>query len=250
MPIHDKKVINNQWWLRSVNPGECLAAFQPIGSTGISQSLQNINSRGTNNAAVGTTPTLVTATGWTFDGATTYLTVGSGAIKDAVPLSMICLFNADDATSTHSLMSVARTSSAQNEFTLRAAGGTSGDPVTAISTQAATARTAASGRGFAALTWCVGAAVFTSATLRTAYCISSESRRTFPNHLEAWGDLGTDTNSNTPASVDTTYIGCTHDSSSTANFLLGKIAACAFYNVALTGKQVLQIAEGMFELVQ
>jgi hypothetical protein len=244
----EKRVIGvKPWWLRgTVEPSECLCAFQPIGALNISQSLFNINSRGTNDAAIGTTPTFASATGWTFDGATTYLTVGSGAIASAVPLSMIALFNSDDITTAYALMSIDREASAHNSFKILAAGATSNDPVTAVSTQAATARTATTGTGYVASTWYVGAGVFSTASLRTAFIYSKNSRATAYTHF---GNKGSDTNSNTPASVDLTHIGATHDSSSLANFFLGKIGACAFYKVALTEKQVLEIALGMLELV-
>lgn len=251
MPIHERNNLDvNQWWLKGgVNPSECLAAFQPIGASGITQSLFNINSRGSNDAVVGTTPTHSKKQGWTFDGATTYLTVAaSGAIKDAVPLSMVCLFQAEDITGTHTLLSIARSTGASHNFTLQASGATSGDPVSAISS-AASAKTAVSGTGFVANKWCYGAAVFSAAAARAAYILSENSRNTAYKNTVNWGDKGTETSSSTPASLDYTYIGCTHDSSSTTNFLDGTIGACAIYSIALTDKQVMEIGLAMWDLV-
>lgn len=250
MPNERRVLDVNQWWLKGgVRPKECLAAFQPIGASGITQSLQNINGRGSNDAVVGTTPSHTKEYGWEFDGSTTYLTVGSGAVKDAVPLSMICLFNGDAATAAYDLMGVFRDDTAKNEMKIVAAGATSSDPITAVTTAAATSKTATSGRGFSAGTWCVAAGVFATTALRKAYCFSMESRRTFPNHSLAVGDQGSGTTSNTPESLDATYIGCSHDSSAIANVTDGKIAACAFYDIALTDRQVWEIADAMFKLV-
>ena len=125
MPLHDKNVIGiagNQWWLRGgVDPRECLAAFQPLGATGITQSLFNINSRGSNNAAIGTTPAHNKADGWVFTSASSqYLTVGTGAIATAVPLSMVCLFTADNVTSAYPLMSLSQAATTNSQFKLEA----------------------------------------------------------------------------------------------------------------------------------
>ena len=248
MTSDKKRSIGNQFWLRGpVDPRDCLTAFQPLGANGITQSLQNVNSRGPLNAVIGTTPTFSKTLGWTFDGSTTYLTVAaSGAIASAVPLSMICLFQAEDITGTHALMSIARSTSASHNFTLRAAGATSGDPIGAISS-AASAKMATTGTGFSANKWCVGAAVFAGASLRKAYIVSEATRNRSFKHIN-WGDMGSETSSSTPASLDYTYIGCTHDSSSTTNFLDGSIGACAFYSIALSDLQVMQIALRMLEL--
>lgn len=264
--LNERRVLDvNQWWLKGgVSPRECLAAFQPIGATNIVQSLQNINGRGINDAAIATTPTWAKTSGWSFSaGSTQYLTVGSGAIKAVVPLSMICLFQADNVTSAYPLMSISLAATAHNAFTLEAGGATSGDPVRALSVSAGTTKAAASTRGYVADTWTIGAAVFKSASDRIAYCMSMASRNaqeknilidhTAASTIETglnrdYGDHGHETTSNTPSSPDTTTIGYTTDTS-TPTYHGGKIAACAFYDIALTGGQVWAIGRAMLDLV-
>jgi hypothetical protein len=162
---------------------------------------------------------------------------------------MVCLFQAEDITGTHALISIARSSGASHNFTLQASGGTSGDPVSAISS-AASAKTAVSGTGFAANKWCVGAAVFSAAAARATYILSDNSKMRAYKNCVCVGDKGTETSSSTPASLDYTYIGCTHDSSSTTNFLDGSIGACSVYSIALSGVQVMDIGLALWELIQ
>ena len=261
MPNTKRTIGVNPWWLRgTVNPNDCLAAFQPIGAASMEQSLQNLNGRGKNNAAIGTTPTFNRLTGWTFDGSTTYLTI-TGAIKSGVPLSMICLFYADDADTLFDLMHVSH-STADSGFKLQAAGATSGDPVRALSELATTEVSAATSRGFEATKWCVGAAVFSAVDARKAYIVSTASRNAANKNILAkntvtadtiardYADYGTETTSNTPVDLDGTYIGSAYSGAGTAlaNVLLGKIGACAFYGVALSGYQVYEISIAMLDL--
>jgi hypothetical protein len=251
MPNTRRELDVNQWWLKGgVDPRDCLAAFQPIGASGITQSLQNINGRGANNAAIGVTPTFDKKTGWTFDGATTYLTVGTGAIKSGVPLSMICLFQGDAITTLYDLMHVSH-STADSGFKLQAAGATSGDPVRALSELATTEVVATTGTGFVASKWCVGAAVFSAVDARAAYILSDNSRRTAYKNVVNWGDKGVETTSNTPVNLDGTYIGSAYSGAGTAlaNVLAGKIGACAFYSIALSDKQVMEIGLALHDLV-
>lgn len=244
----DKNVIGwNQWWLRGrVDPRECLAAFQPLGAEGIAQSLFNINGRGINDAAIATTPTHAEADGWTFASASSqYLTVGSGAIASAVPLSMVCLFQADNITSAYPLMSISRAASAHNAFTLEAGGATDSDPVRALSVTAGVTVAAVSAVGYVADQWYVAVGVWSAAAVRNAHIFSKDNRRTAYAH---WGNWGTETTSSTPASVDTTTIGYTTDVSS-PTYHGGKIGACAFYSIALNQKQVVEISLALLELV-
>lgn len=62
------------WWV--VAGKTCVAAYQPKGAASYAASLVNLASPGTHDAAAGVAPTFDTATGWTFDGATTYLDSG------------------------------------------------------------------------------------------------------------------------------------------------------------------------------
>jgi hypothetical protein len=238
----------NQWWLRGdVRPSECLAAFQPLGQQSIATSLFNINNPGINNAAIGTTPTFSKATGWTFAAASSqYLTVGSGALATAVPISMVCLFQADNVTSAYPLMSISRAATTNEQWVLEAGGATSSDPIRAVSTAAGTVKAAVSAVGYAADTWAVGVAVFATAALRNAHIFTKNNIRTADVH---YGNWGTETTSNTPAtSVDTTSIGYTSDAS-TPTYHGGKIGGCALYKIALNQEQVVEIARALLELV-
>lgn len=62
------------WW---VVPGKtCVAAYQPIGAASLAASYVNLANPGTYDAAPGVAPTWASATGWTFNGSTQYLTTG------------------------------------------------------------------------------------------------------------------------------------------------------------------------------
>lgn len=241
-------IAGNQWWLRGgVNPSECLCAFQPLGQQSMETSLFNINSRGTNNAAIGTTPAFAKSSGWTFTSASSqYLTVGSGALATAVPISMVALFQADNITSAYPLVSISRAATTNEQWVLEAGGATASDPVRAVSTANGTAKAAVSAVGYVADTWYVGVAVFATATLRNAHIFSKNNIRTAYYHIGNWG---TETTSNTPStSVDTTAIGYTSDAS-TPTYHGGKIGACAFYKIALNQRQIVEIATALLELV-
>ena len=62
------------WWL--VAGKTCVAAYQPIGAASLAASYTNLANPGTHDAAPGTAPTHASATGWTFNGSTQYLTTG------------------------------------------------------------------------------------------------------------------------------------------------------------------------------
>ncbi len=62
------------WW--AVAGKTCVAAYQPIGAASLAASYVNLANPGTYNAAPGTAPTWASATGWTFNGTTQYLTTG------------------------------------------------------------------------------------------------------------------------------------------------------------------------------
>jgi hypothetical protein len=116
--------------------------------------------------------------------------------------------------------------------------------------------------GFEATKWCVGAAVFPTVALREAYCVSSAGRNAADKNLLTTGttetvahnyaSYGKETTSNTPVDLDGTYIGSAYSGAGTAlaNALAGKIGACAFYKVALTGQQVYEMSIAMLDLLQ
>lgn len=68
------------WW---VVPGKtCVAAYQPIGAASLAASYVNLANPGTYDAAPGVAPTWASATGWTFNGSTQYLTTGITPPRD------------------------------------------------------------------------------------------------------------------------------------------------------------------------
>jgi hypothetical protein len=65
------------WYLAGeVSAANCIAAYQPKGAASLAASYVNLANPGTYNAAPGVAPAFDTAAGWTFDGATKYLTTG------------------------------------------------------------------------------------------------------------------------------------------------------------------------------
>ena len=62
------------WW--EITGRTCIAAYQPKGAANLAASYINLANPGVLNAAPGVAPTHNPATGWTFDGATQYLTTG------------------------------------------------------------------------------------------------------------------------------------------------------------------------------
>lgn len=65
------------WYLTGgVALANCLGAYRAKGAADLATSYINLAHPGTNDAAPGLAPTFNAATGWTFDGATTYLATG------------------------------------------------------------------------------------------------------------------------------------------------------------------------------
>lgn len=67
------------WWDLDGAIACCVAAYQPKGAANIAASYINLANPGVNNAAPGVAPAHNPATGWTFDGATTWLTTSYDA---------------------------------------------------------------------------------------------------------------------------------------------------------------------------
>lgn len=64
------------WWDNNGAISGCVAAYAAKGAADLAASYINLANPGTNNAAPGVAPTFNTATGWTFNGTTQYLTTG------------------------------------------------------------------------------------------------------------------------------------------------------------------------------
>lgn len=64
------------WWDADGSISGCVAAYQAIGASSLAASYSNLQNPGTYDAAPGSAPSFDTATGWTFNGTTQYLTTG------------------------------------------------------------------------------------------------------------------------------------------------------------------------------
>lgn len=73
-PVFDPGVAVTPWWL--VAGKTCVAVYQPKGAASLAASYVNLANPGTYDAALGVAPTWASATGWTFNGSTQYLTTG------------------------------------------------------------------------------------------------------------------------------------------------------------------------------
>ena len=78
------------WWDDSGAISGCVAAYAPIGAASLAASYSNLQNPGTYDAAPGVAPTFDTATGWTFNGSTQYLT--TGVVPTAQGWSMLVRF--------------------------------------------------------------------------------------------------------------------------------------------------------------
>lgn len=69
-----QNITSGNWW--EITGETCVAAYQAKGAASLAASYVNLANPGTYDAAPGTAPTFDTATGWTFNGTTQYLTTG------------------------------------------------------------------------------------------------------------------------------------------------------------------------------
>lgn len=230
----------DNWYLTSgITIANVLAAFRPKDAPSLADSYTNIVTPGTNNAAPGVAPTFDASTGWTFNGTSTILYVGSGALKTVVPLSIVCLFYADNSTTDFGLAGISKAVSAgsNHAFFMMAGGATAGDPIQSLVIDNSIFPSASSTTGFSATTWTVGTAVFSANNSRAAYVKG--------------GSKGTNTTSCTPVSPTKTPIGGRPDGSATIqNYFAGKIAAIAYYDVALDDTQTAAISTAMLGIVK
>lgn len=226
------------WYLSGgIAAANCLAAFQPKGAATYAAS--KVSLTGSNNATDGAAyPGFDTSYGWGFTAASSqYLAVGSGLAITSVPLTIAVLFQATNVTTSYALAGHKRSATSNAGWQMYCAGAATGDPIRINSVEASAQKTADSTAGYTADTWYTAISVFATSTSRSAYL------------------NGTNKGSNTEASVPTmdtmnTYIGCTsNDADVRANYLNGKIAACAFYNTNLSDAQVLALHNAMAALV-
>lgn len=167
-----------------------------------------------------------------FNGTTQYLSSAS-AVLAATPFTMACWFLTSDVTTDPVLMSIGVTGSANNIHALQATGSLGGDPVRATSKVTATSAAAATSTGYSANVWQHACGVWASATDRKAYVNG--------------GSEGTNTTSRVPAGMNSTYIGASQGVS-VSNFVTGRIAEAAIWNVALNTSEIAALAAGVSPL--
>jgi hypothetical protein len=83
---------NDLWWLdETVGVSDVSAAWQAIGAGSQAESYINLNKPGTNDLAVGVAPSWAAATGWTFNGATQYLSTSLTLLSTYTIIARITL---------------------------------------------------------------------------------------------------------------------------------------------------------------
>ena len=213
------------WYLAGgTSIANVIAAHQPLGAASLAASYDDIAHVATTwNAAPGSAPTFDASYGWLFD-SSDVLNVGSGAIASAVPLTMLCLFNPTNNT-TDSILIRIRDGTNANSFSMVAYGSGGPDPCLIITRASSSNAQALSTTFYTAGIWYVFAGVFAATNSRSAY-------------LNGAGKA-TNTTDKTPAGLNTTVIGTA----------AGKIAADAWYDIALSDAQVLAVSNALLALV-
>ncbi len=80
------------WWLAGgISAASCVAAYQAIGAASLADSYVNLANPGTYDAAPGVAPSWAAASGWSFNGSSTYLALGGLTVGDG--WSMFCRFS-------------------------------------------------------------------------------------------------------------------------------------------------------------
>jgi hypothetical protein len=143
------------------------------------------------------------------------------------PFTMGCFVKTDDLTTDQCAMLVHDENSNSERFSLKL--DTTSDLVQAISRDGGVSSTAETSSSYSANIWHHICARFTSTTSRDAF-------------LDG-GSKGSNTDSSTPSGIDALSIGM-RDLSTPDNFLSGKIAHAAIWNVALTDAEVAVLARG------
>jgi len=218
-----------EWWLAGgISAANCLAAYQPKGAASYAASKVNLANPGTYNLSDGAAyPTWDAVNGWTFvDGNLQYLTVAS-AIFTAIPCSMVCRFNINHNSATYQLMSICDTTAAK-WFALVCH---TTNKVWANASNLGNVTTTS----WAAGTWGTAGGSFINNSLRYSY-------------LDGGGKSPINTDAGTPTGLDTTYIGVLSNSGVLENYLDGRIIACAFYDIALSDAQQLELHNAMAAL--
>jgi hypothetical protein len=166
------------------------------------------------------------------DASTQYLEVDSTPLTQ-VPATLACWFRSDDITLTQALISLADKDDDNDRLTLFAGGGTAGDPVIAQTTnQLGSTAAAVSSTGYSADVWHHACGVFAANNDRRAF-IDGGSKGT-----------NTTTRSMVSGQIDRVSIGRL-GSLTVGNYMSGRIAQAAIWNVALSDAEVAALARGI-----
>lgn len=164
-----------------------------------------------------------------FDDASSQYLTYTGAAVTTTPLTLACWFYSNDTAAAQGLVALGYSDAVDtSRFVLTANGNIAGDPVRATAHDAGTIHPAVTTTGYSANTWHHACGVFASSTSRSAYIDG--------------GSKGTTTNSHTPIGIDRTYIGVVEGAGLT-NYMSGRIAEAAIWNVALTDAEVLMLSK-------
>lgn len=197
------------WWDNSGAISGCVAAYQPIGAADLAASYVNLQNPGTYNAAPGTAPTFATATGWTFNGSTQYLT--TGGVVPAAGWSAIVRFSALGSPGSNAPVLGAGNNGAGNAFQIipDASGGGS--------------RIYGYGTSFLSVPGTLDGGVMALVGGSNCYLNGSSDGATVGTFSGAGQAL---------------YIGCRNNGGSPDRYCPVTIEAIAIYNAALSGAEV------------
>lgn len=202
------------WW--DVAGQTCIAAYAAKGAASLAASYTNLTGNATYNAAPGVAPTFDTATGWTFNGSTQYLTTG---IAPAGGWSMIVRFSTLTNVDCIIVGSQAAGGASTTQFMLipRSASGAS--------------RTYRNGGDL------IIAGGKTDATMAIAGSVA---------YLDGAAETGSMANALSGAQI--IFIGCRNNGGTANSFAACKIQALAIYSTTLTAGDVATLTTAMAAL--
>src|SRR3989344_198301 len=200
-------------WATSSSAPMPVAAYQPVGAASLASSYSNLINPGTYDAAPGTAPTQASATGWTFNGTTQYLTTG---VLPGATYSAIVRFSGGNAVAAYKEI-LGSTDNVVGGFEM-------------IPNHTGGNLTAAHGIPSVSVSPGLTSGVF-----------GLTAASTYRNGL-ADGTLTANWSGVTPKAL---YIGSINSNGTAAQFWPGDIQALAIYNTTLTAPQVAAITTAM-----
>lgn len=151
------------------------------------------------------------------NGSTDYFS--STAFVTAAPYTLAIMFNPNNVTADHYLISIHKAGTDTSVLRFRAAGATGGDPVRISIGEGGSQDATSTSTSFVASTWQKATMVGSASNSRAARLDN--------------GGLNTSTVDVTPTGLDTGRIGATSITGSLTGFLAGKIAYACVWNIAL-----------------